>query len=95
MRQPAAGAAGGKCPPQAKILSLFIVNLRTLEVTNDAQQANTRCLLSLVSASDGAQEKELFGIAVLIGNLVAMHRHQPGSFVVEQRLDEKRLRSCR
>ena len=65
-------AAGGK------FLSLFIVNLHTraLErshLTNDAQQANTRCLLSLVSASDGAQEKEMLGIAVLIGNLVAMH----------------------
>ena len=45
-----------------------------------SKSTRTRCLLSLASASDGAQEKKLLGIAALIGNLAAVHRHQPGSF---------------
>ena len=67
-------AAGGK------ILSLFILNILIYARERPQMTVRTQQMLSLASASDGAQEKELLGIAALIGNLAAVHRHQPGSF---------------
>ena len=49
-------AAGGK------ILSLFIVNLRTRDHKMMRQE---HCQLSLASASDEAHEKDLLGIATI------------------------------